>query len=58
MAGLKYKKARLIRKKTYRSSREFYHRLYTQKTLDDSWLKKKAKELNLKVKEVGLHGYN
>jgi len=35
MSGLKYKKARLIRNKIYRNSREFYHRLYTQKTLDD-----------------------
>ena len=40
----------LIRKKIYRSSREFYHRLYTQKTLDDDrWLEKTAKELDLKV---------
>lgn len=44
-----------IRKKTYKNSREFYHRLYTQKTLDDDrWLEKTAKEFGLKVGFVEL----
>lgn len=44
-----------IRKKIYRGSREFYHRLYTQKTLeDDLWIKKTAKKTGLKVGNVEL----